>query len=170
MTDLATLRRACVNWGRYFGLSWEEAEDGAQDVTLRVWCKSVTFPDTKSLYAFARRAMRNWIIDQSRRAESKITGIPYEAWNGRTDPREPAEGALRWLLSQCQDEADRVTLAAMVQEYTPAEQVQSWPHLFPTANDAYNARRNLRGRLIRASLLDLSAPDDLTDRSNAHRY
>lgn len=170
MTDLATLRRACVNWGRYYRLSFEEAEDGAQDVTLRAWCKSVTFPDTKSLYAFARRAMRNWIIDQSRRAESKITGIPYEAWNGRTEPREPAEGALCWLLSQCQDETDRVTLAAMAQEYTAAEQAQSWPGLFPSVKDVYHARRTLRNRLVRTSLLDLSAPDDLSDRSNAHRY
>lgn len=170
MTDLATLRRACVNWGRYYRLTLEEAEDGAQDVTLRAWHKSVTFPDTKSLYAFARKAMRNWIIDQSRKAESKIQGIRYETWNGRTEPREPPSGALCWLLGQCRDEADRVTLTAMAQEYTAAEQTQSWPALFPTAEAVYKARRNLRAHLIRASLLDLAAPDDLTDRSIAHRY
>ena len=169
MIDLAALRRSCLNWGRYFGLGWEEAEDGAQDVTMRAWRKGVLFPEARAMHGFAKTAMRNWIIDQTRKAESKIQGISYDAWNGYTDLSEPSTGALCWLLGQCRDEADRATLAAMAYGYSPTEQVRSWPGLFPTVNDAYNARRNLRGRLVRASLLDLAAPDDLTERSLARR-
>ena len=148
---LADLRCFCIRWGRYFGLSYEDAEDGAQEIAIRAWRTNAQFATHKAMHGFAKLAMRRWIIDQQRSSESKRVRCSLPLFHSciKAPDTEPSDTA-HWLASQCRDARDRVTLYAMAYEYTPAEQAQRWPMLFSCVEEAYEARRLLRGRLRRA--------------------
>lgn len=161
--DYATFCAMAKDWACYFGLSIEDAKDAAQEAAFRAWRSGAQCPTRAQMAALAKTIVRRLIIDYRRSPAGRAEHSPYDDWQGRTVHAEASEAA-QWLLEHCASELDRTTLAALVCGYSAAEQAEMWPHLFGVPNDAHNARRNLRGRLLRIAATDPAAPEDICQR------
>lgn len=90
-TQITACRRASMREAKRRGLSTEDAEEIAQDVSVRLWQRLDAGTDIRSIAAWSITATRRLVIDHRRRSKSGKRGADVveslEAMQERDDLR-----------------------------------------------------------------------------------